>query len=86
MMEAVVSAGTGTAAQIPGVVVAGKTGTAETGTPLNTAWFSCFAPAGSPRFAVVVVLENQALTGGVVAAPIAKQILETLLFGNPHAR
>ncbi len=81
MMESVVTGGTGTAAQIPGVRVAGKTGTAETGVAgVNTAWFVCFAPADAPRYAVAVVLENQLhKTGGEVAAPIAKTILESLL-------
>ena len=79
MMELVVTGGTGTNARIPGVPVAGKTGTAETGTPTNTAWFVCFAPANDPRYAVAVVLENQHATGGQVAAPIAKSLLEQLL-------
>ncbi len=79
MMESVVTSGTGTAAQIPGVRVAGKTGTAETGTPTNTTWFVCFAPADNPRYAVAVALENQTGTGGTTAAPIAKTILESLL-------
>jgi penicillin-binding protein A len=84
MMESVVSGGTGTAAQIPGVLVAGKTGTAETSVPgVNTAWFVCFAPADHPRIAVAVTLENQLhKTGGEVAAPIAKTLLEALL-GQP---
>jgi peptidoglycan glycosyltransferase len=81
MMEAVVTGGTGTAAQIPGVRVAGKTGTAETGTSArpNTTWFIAFAPAGAPRVAVAVVLENQTGAGGTTAAPIAKQIMQALL-------
>jgi penicillin-binding protein A len=81
MMESVVTAGTGTAAQIPGVRVAGKTGTGETSIPgVNQAWFVCFAPADNPRIAVAVTLENQLhKTGGQVAAPIAKSILEALL-------
>jgi penicillin-binding protein A len=83
MMVSVVQAGTGTAAQIPGVQVAGKTGTAETGVPnVYTAWFVCFAPADNPRFAVAVVLEKQLNGfGGVVSAPIAKAVLENLLHG-----
>jgi len=81
MMESVVTGGTGTAAQIPGVRVAGKTGTGETSIPgVNQAWFVCFAPADNPRIAVAVTLENQLhKTGGEVAAPIAKSILEALL-------
>jgi penicillin-binding protein A len=80
MMQGVVQSGTGTAAQISGVPVAGKTGTAETGvTGTNTTSFIAFAPADAPRFAVAVILENQHSVGGRTAAPIAKQILETLL-------
>ena len=80
MMVAVVQGGTGTAAQIPGVQVAGKTGTAETGRPgENDTWFIAFAPAENPRVAVAVALSNQTGTGGVTAAPIAKQIIEALV-------
>jgi peptidoglycan glycosyltransferase len=80
MMESVVTGGTGTAAQIPGVAVAGKTGTAETGvTHRNTTWFVAFAPAEAPKVAVAVVLENQTGTGGQTAAPIVKKIVEALL-------
>jgi peptidoglycan glycosyltransferase len=80
MMKAVVTGGTGTAAQIPGVAVAGKTGTAETGNSgINTTWFICFAPADHPRFAVAVVLQNQTGAGGTTAAPIAKTVLQALL-------
>ena len=80
MMEQVVQAGTGTAAQIPGVPVAGKTGTAETGaTGVNTTSFISFAPADHPKVAVAVFLENQHGVGGRTAAPIAKTIMEALL-------
>jgi peptidoglycan glycosyltransferase len=80
MMEAVVTGGTGTEAAIPGVAVAGKTGTAETGnTGINTTWFICFAPADHPRVAVAVVLQNQTGVGGQTAAPIAKAVLQALL-------
>jgi peptidoglycan glycosyltransferase len=81
MMQAVVTGGTGTAAQIPGVRVAGKTGTAETGGPgtPNTTWFIAFAPANAPRVAVAVALQNQTGAGGTTAAPIAKAIMEALL-------
>jgi peptidoglycan glycosyltransferase len=83
MMVSVVQGGTGTAAQIPGIQVAGKTGTAETGVNrVYTAWFVCFAPADNPQVAVAVVLEKQANGfGGVVAAPIAKLVLQALLHG-----
>jgi penicillin-binding protein A len=83
MMISVVQAGTGTAAQIPGIQVAGKTGTAETSiNRVYTAWFVCFAPADNPRVAVAVVLEKQANGfGGKVSAPIAKAVLQKLLHG-----
>jgi peptidoglycan glycosyltransferase len=82
-MQAVVTGGTGTAAQIPGIKVAGKTGTAETGkTHVYTAWFIFFAPADNPQVAGAVVLENQLNGfGGAVAAPIAKQLMQAILPG-----
>jgi peptidoglycan glycosyltransferase len=80
MMTLVVSSGTGTAAQIPGVEVAGKTGTAETGVAgRNTTWFVAFAPARKATVAVAVALENQSGTGGTTAAPIAREIMTTAL-------
>jgi peptidoglycan glycosyltransferase len=85
MMVAVVSSGTGTAGQIPGVTVAGKTGTAQHGEGLNPhAWFTAFAPAEAPQVAVaVIVLDGGNLgseaTGGQVAAPIARAVMEAAL-------
>ena len=80
MMQSVVAAGTGTNAQIPGVKVAGKTGTAETGVAgRNTTWFISFAPADDPKVAVAVVVENQPGVGNTYAAPIAKAVLQALL-------
>jgi peptidoglycan glycosyltransferase len=81
MMEAVVNEGTGTPAQIPGVQVAGKTGTAETqfGSSLNDAWFVAFAPARSPRVAIAVTLEKVPGYGATYAAPVAKRVMEALL-------
>jgi peptidoglycan glycosyltransferase len=80
MMEGVVTGGTGTAAQISGIRVGGKTGTGETGRQgRNTTWFIAFAPVDDPKVAVAVVLQNQSGTGGSTAAPIAKQIMEALL-------
>jgi peptidoglycan glycosyltransferase len=85
MMVAVVQEGTGTAAQIPGVTVAGKTGTAQHGEGLAPhAWFVSFAPAEAPQVAVaVIVLDGGSLgseaTGGQVAAPIAKAVMEAAL-------
>ncbi len=85
MMVSVVEAGTGTAARIPGVQVAGKTGTAQHGEGLPPhAWFVSFAPADAPEVAVaVIVLDGGSLgsdaTGGRLAAPIAKAVLEAAL-------
>lgn len=83
MMVAVVESGTGTAAQIPGIAVAGKTGTSQTGIEgaAPHAWFISFAPADNPRLAVAVIVENggsfgSEATGGAVAAPIVRQVLE----------
>jgi penicillin-binding protein A len=81
MMVSVVTGGTGTAAQIPGIEVAGKTGTAETGVNnVYIPWFISFAPAQSPRVAVAVVVENKVHGfGGSVSAPIARQIMQAIL-------
>ena len=83
MMIAAVQGGTGKAAQIPGIQVAGKTGTAETNVDhVYTAWFVAFAPADNPQVAVAVVLEKQLNGfGGAVSAPIAKLVLQSLLHG-----
>lgn len=80
VMVKAVKSGTGTAAQIDGVEVAGKTGTAETGAPDQKAhaWFICFAPANDPRIAVAVIVENGG-EGGKTAAPIARQVMEEAL-------
>lgn len=77
--------GTGSSARIPGITVAGKTGTAQTSEDVAPhAWFVAFAPAEAPRYAVAVIVENggnigSEATGGRVAAPIAKQMLQFLL-------
>jgi peptidoglycan glycosyltransferase len=87
MMVAVVASGTGTAAQIPGVAVAGKTGTAQHGEGADPhAWFTAFAPAEAPEVAIaVIVLDGGNLgseaTGGQVAAPIARAVMEAALSG-----
>jgi peptidoglycan glycosyltransferase len=81
MMVAVVQSGTGTKAQIPGIQVAGKTGTAETefGAKINDVWFIGFAPAESPRIAVAVTVKAVTGFGGDFAAPIARDIMQELL-------
>ena len=80
MMVAAVNDGTGGAAAIPGISVAGKTGTAETGNSgINTTWFISFAPADNPKVAVAVTLQNQTGFGGTTAAPIAKVLMQAVL-------
>ncbi|MDP8943611.1 MAG: penicillin-binding transpeptidase domain-containing protein [Actinomycetota bacterium] len=80
MMTAVVESGSGTAAALPSVKVAGKTGTAEVeGGRANQAWFIAFAPVGDPRTAIAVTVERANGTGGEVAAPIARRVLGALL-------
>src|SRR5665648_266264 len=85
MMVGVVANGTGRAAQIAGIQVAGKTGTAQTSEDAAPhAWFTAFAPADAPRVAVAVIVENggslgNEATGGAVAAPIARAVIEAAL-------
>ncbi len=83
MMVGVVERGSGTRAQIPGVSVAGKTGTAQTGLNKSHVWFIAFAPADAPRVAVAVMLEDQPssneFTGGALAAPIAQAVMRAAL-------
>jgi peptidoglycan glycosyltransferase len=83
MMRTVVESGTGTAVQLPGIEVAGKTGTAEIGAigaNLTQPSFVAFAPADDPRIAIAVTVErSQGGFGGTVAAPIARAVLESLL-------
>ncbi len=81
MMVAVVQFGTGTSAQIPGVTVAGKTGTAELGDtatsndPKNTdAWFVGYAPVGRPEIVVGALFPEQG-AGGATAAPAVHDVL-----------
>ncbi len=82
MMANVVREGTGTAAALQGIEVAGKTGTAELNIAqrLNQPWFIGFAPRSKPKVAIAVTLENiTGGQGGTDAAPIAKQVMESLL-------
>jgi penicillin-binding protein A len=83
MMKRVVEEGTGTPAQLGGISVAGKTGTASigvTGSNLTEPWFIGFAPADNPKIAVAVtVAKTQGGFGGTVAAPIASSVIQTLL-------
>jgi peptidoglycan glycosyltransferase len=82
MMSNVVREGTGTAAALQGIEVAGKTGTAELNIArgIDQPWFIGFAPRSNPKIAIAVTLENiVGGQGGIVAAPIAKQVMERLL-------
>ncbi|MGH2371874.1 MAG: peptidoglycan D,D-transpeptidase FtsI family protein [bacterium] len=77
-MIEVVRNGTGGAARLPRVVVAGKTGTATVPVGRSHAWFIGFAPAQAPRVAVAVVLEHGGV-GGQDAAPLARRVLQAAL-------
>ena len=79
MMQNVVNAGTGTAAALEGIQVAGKTGTAEKGDGSNLAWFIGFAPAEDPQVCIAVVIEDTQSTGGEAAAPLAAAVIKTAL-------
>jgi penicillin-binding protein A len=82
MMTDVVNEGTGGAAGLESIQVAGKTGTAEVDSGAsNQVWFIGFAPADDPKMAIAVTLERSGGTGGDVAAPIAKTVLQQLLEG-----
>ncbi|GAC1440596.1 MAG: penicillin-binding transpeptidase domain-containing protein [Solirubrobacteraceae bacterium] len=84
MMGQVVKEGTGTAAALQGIAVAGKTGTAEIvpGQSINQVWFIAFAPTAHPTIAIAATVERSSGQGGTVAAPIAKQVLQSLLGGG----
>ncbi len=85
MMVGVVQNGTGTAAQIPGVQVAGKTGTAQSAPSRPPyAWFVSFAPADNPKVAVAVLVQDAGvarnqISGNGLAAPIAKAVMEAVM-------
>lgn len=82
MMQRVVQEGTGTAAALTGIEVAGKTGTAERDVINNITqpWFIAFAPASDPQVAIAVTIEKTVGGfGGTDAAPIAKAVMESLL-------
>jgi peptidoglycan glycosyltransferase len=88
MMRLAVERGTGTAAQISGASIGGKTGTGETGVPgSNITWFIAFAGADEerpPELAIAVVLQNQSGTGGTTAAPIAREVMQAILQGTEN--
>lgn len=79
LMVDVVKSGSGARASISGVIIAGKTGTAEVGKGIEpNAWFIAFGPAQKPTVAMAIVIENGGV-GGRVAAPLAKRVLEAAL-------
>jgi peptidoglycan glycosyltransferase len=83
MMTSVVDRGTGQRAQIAGVDVAGKTGTAENADEADDhSWFIGFAPADHPKIAVAVFVRNGGSTGGDISAPIARSVMEAYLAGQ----
>jgi penicillin-binding protein A len=82
MMQSVVREGTGTAAAVSGIDVAGKTGTAEISTGVNDAWFIGFAPASDPQIAIACVVEHTSGFGGPTCGPIFKAVAEAVLNGN----
>jgi penicillin-binding protein A len=88
MMRSAVERGTGTAAQIYGYSIGGKTGTGETGIPgSNTTWFIAFAgkdEESPPELAIAVVLQNQSGVGGTTAAPIARAVMQAILQGTEN--
>ena len=84
LMERVVTSGTGSRAAVPGIRIAGKTGTAEVPDEAPHAWFVGFGPVGArpgtPQIAIAVLVESGGDlgdngTGGTVAAPIAQEVL-----------
>jgi penicillin-binding protein A len=84
MMSKVVEEGSGTAAALEGISVAGKTGTAEVeGGQDNQGWFIAFAPVDDPEIAIAVTIERigPTATGGETAAPIAKAVMQELIGG-----
>ena len=77
------SRGTAQSLAVPGIAVAGKTGTAQTGNDNPAvAWFVAFAPAQAPKVAVAVVVEDAGaaeVSGNQLAAPIARDVIEAVL-------
>ncbi len=83
LMVSVVNDGTAKRVALAGVQVAAKTGTAQTGRNTAHAWIIAFAPAENPTVAIAVIVENQpevsTATGGKIAAPVARRVLEAAL-------
>jgi cell division protein FtsI/penicillin-binding protein 2 len=88
MMERVVGEGTGQAAAVSGISVAGKTGTSMGADGLPNPWFIGFAPVEEPTIAIAVFLEaspelGESASGGGVAAPLAGDLIGLWLEGSP---
>jgi penicillin-binding protein 2 len=83
-MVRVVAAGTATSAKVPGIDVAGKTGTAQNPHGKDHAVFICYAPAEHPTLAIAMVAENSG-HGGVICAPLVGRVLRTMLLGDSLA-
>jgi len=83
-MIGVVQRGTGTLANVPGVTVAGKTGTAQNPHGKDHAWFIAFAPVENPKIALAVLVENAGF-GGAISAPIARELIKYYIQGAPPA-
>ncbi|HWQ25800.1 MAG TPA: penicillin-binding protein 2 [Chlorobaculum sp.] len=82
-MKGVVLQGTGTLAQVQGVTVAGKTGTAQNPHGQDHAWFICFAPVENPKIAIAVLVENAGF-GGSISAPIARELINYYVNGKKN--
>ena len=80
-MIGVVLRGTGTLAKVPGINVAGKTGTAQNPHGKDHAWFIAFAPVENPKIAMAVLVENAGF-GGSISAPIARELIKYYLQGR----
>ncbi len=80
-MRGVVLQGTGTLANVPGVTVAGKTGTAQNPHGKDHAWFIAFAPVENPKIALAVLVENAGF-GGAISAPIARELIKYFIKGR----
>ena len=78
VLEGVVNQGTGVEAAIPGIPIAGKTGTAETGKPIDDTWFVGYGPTDDSKVVVAIILE-QGTEGGMNAARRANNVLTTAL-------